>query len=119
MRSFLYAIGGAAMAALVWIALFGSTGHLADPAAAWGSLIGVFLGMQVKKHRMQSLRTAHVIGCSLSGALVTALVGRAIWRFDLADWPAEIGEAVMASLFVTVLMAASFHCLTLGRGHMP
>ena len=119
MRGFLYGAGVALMAGLVWIALFGSTGHLADPSAAWGALVGVFLGMQVQRHRMRSLRTAHVIGCSLSGALVAALLGRAFWRFDLADWPDEIGEALLASLFVTALMAASFHCLTLRRGHMP
>ncbi|NVJ99330.1 MAG: hypothetical protein HWE25_14340 [Alphaproteobacteria bacterium] len=107
------------MLALLWITIFGSVGHMTDPDAARGALVGTFLMMQFQRYRMLSLRTSHVLISAFVGGLTLALVGRRIWMFSAADMPGEAVESLLASLLAALLMAASFYFLTLRRGHMP
>lgn len=119
MRGLYYTIGGLAMLGLLWVSVFGSTGHLVDPNAARGTLLVVFLAMHYQRRRFRSLRTIHVVWSSLAGGMVGACLGRSFWHFPLADWPEELAEAALASVFCAALMIVSFHFLTLRRGHMP
>ncbi|WP_286829399.1 MULTISPECIES: hypothetical protein [Kordiimonas] len=117
-RRLLYVAGILAMGALLAAAIFGSVGHLADPYAARGALLGTFLTMRYQHYVCRALLTWHVAVASILCGVFAAGLGRAVWHGPIIDFATELGEVLAATLLVTALMTASFYCLTLRQGRM-
>lgn len=108
------------MAGVLGISLLGVTGSLADPYAARGALIGVFVAMQYMRWRCGLLRTKHVAWTAFAGGFVGVFLGRnLVGQLASGGLVTNIGNTAAAIAGVTLLMAASFHFLTLRRGYMP
>lgn len=118
-RHLYYGVGAIAMAGLLAAAIFGSVGHLFDPYAARGSLVGTFLLMRYQHHVCRALVMWQVAAASLLSGLFAAGLGRALWHGPITGFWTEAGESMAAALVATAMMIVSFYGLTLGRGRMP
>lgn len=119
-RTACYVAGSLAMACLLLLAIFGKSATVADPYAARGALLAVFLAVHVRRLQCRALRRGSVAVAAFAGSFVAAAAGWLFVAGDVVGGPSFFDGAVLigSSAATTLLMVLSFHYLTLRRGVM-
>lgn len=106
------------MACLLLLAILGTPATVADPYAARGAILAVFLAVHVRRFQCRALMQRTVTASAFAGSSIAVGFG---WIYMAGEVSPSFSDGIAliaSSAVATLLMVLSFHYLTLRRGFM-